>query len=135
MKPDILYEDNDLIVCIKPAGIPTQSSHTGSGQYFKKSSAHILCWKSPPALPCRDPSSRSACGGAPCICQKPKNRRFPEPSAPIRRIRQTLSGMALRFLTERRGGSDRSSGKRWAFQHLQCLYKRHTGGKRSSSSL
>lgn len=30
MKPDILYEDNDLIVCIKPAGIPTQSSRIGT---------------------------------------------------------------------------------------------------------
>lgn len=30
MKPDILYEDHDLIVCIKPAGIPTQSSRIGT---------------------------------------------------------------------------------------------------------
>ena len=30
MKPDILYEDNDLIVCIKPARIPTQSSRIGT---------------------------------------------------------------------------------------------------------
>lgn len=30
MKPDILYEDQDLLVCIKPAGIPTQSSRIGT---------------------------------------------------------------------------------------------------------
>lgn len=30
MEPHILYEDNDLIVCEKPAGIATQSSRIGS---------------------------------------------------------------------------------------------------------
>lgn len=27
MTPSIIYEDNDIIVCVKPAGIPTQSSN------------------------------------------------------------------------------------------------------------
>ena len=30
MKPEILYEDKEIIVCIKPAGIPTQSSRIGT---------------------------------------------------------------------------------------------------------
>ena len=30
MSPRILYEDKELIVCIKPAGIPTQSSRIGT---------------------------------------------------------------------------------------------------------
>lgn len=29
MNPEILYEDNEILVCIKPAGIPTQSSRIG----------------------------------------------------------------------------------------------------------
>lgn len=29
MNPDILYEDSDILVCIKPAGIPTQTSRIG----------------------------------------------------------------------------------------------------------
>ena len=29
MKPHILYEDQDIIVCLKPAGIPTQTSRPG----------------------------------------------------------------------------------------------------------
>lgn len=40
MKPHILYEDQDIIVCLKPAGIPTQTSRPGLpgyGQHFKKS--------------------------------------------------------------------------------------------------
>lgn len=30
MTPEILYEDKEIIVCIKPAGIPTQSSRIGT---------------------------------------------------------------------------------------------------------
>lgn len=30
MNPEILYEDKEIIVCIKPAGIPTQSSRIGT---------------------------------------------------------------------------------------------------------
>lgn len=30
MKLNILYEDNDIIVCIKPAGIATQNNHAGT---------------------------------------------------------------------------------------------------------
>lgn len=29
-QPDIQYEDNDIIVCVKPAGIPTQTSRIGT---------------------------------------------------------------------------------------------------------
>ena len=29
-KPDILYEDSDILVCVKPAGIPTQSRQIGT---------------------------------------------------------------------------------------------------------
>ena len=28
-KPDIIYEDNDIIVCYKPAGIATQTRRIG----------------------------------------------------------------------------------------------------------
>ena len=28
-KPDIIYEDNDIIVCCKPAGIATQTRRIG----------------------------------------------------------------------------------------------------------
>lgn len=30
MTPNILYEDTDILVCLKPAGIPTQSSRIGT---------------------------------------------------------------------------------------------------------
>ena len=30
MIPEILYEDKEIIVCIKPAGVPTQSSRVGT---------------------------------------------------------------------------------------------------------
>ncbi|CUX34844.1 RluA family pseudouridine synthase [Clostridium sp. C105KSO13] len=30
MNPDILFEDRDIIVCHKPAGVPTQSKHVGT---------------------------------------------------------------------------------------------------------
>lgn len=46
LTPDIIYEDKDIIVCHKPAGVPTQSSRIGNkryGQYFKKSSDKKYC--------------------------------------------------------------------------------------------
>ena len=137
MKPDILYEDNDLIVCIKPAGIPTQSSRIGTPDLVSilKNHLHTSSVGKPrqPYLAVIHRLDQPVEGIL--VFAKIKSRCLPEPPASIRRIRQTLSGMALRFLTERRGRSDRPSGKKRAFQHLHCLRKRHAGCKRSTASL
>ena len=39
-KPDIIYEDNDIIVCYKPAGIATQTRRIGQ-QDMELSLIHI----------------------------------------------------------------------------------------------
>ncbi len=41
MTPDILYEDQDIIVCVKPAGIPTQSSRIGTPDMVSILKNHI----------------------------------------------------------------------------------------------
>ena len=41
MNPDILYEDEDIIVCVKPAGIPTQSSRIGTPDMISILKNHI----------------------------------------------------------------------------------------------
>lgn len=41
MTPDILYEDQDIIVCIKPAGIATQSSRIGTPDMVSILKNHI----------------------------------------------------------------------------------------------
>ena len=75
MKPDILYEDNDLIVCIKPAGIPTQSSRIGTPDLVSilKNHLHTSSVGKPrqPYLAVIHRLDR-ACGGDPCICKKSK---------------------------------------------------------------
>ena len=53
MKPEILYEDSELIVCIKPAGIATQSKRIGSPDMvsiLKNHIAHNTKSKQPPYL-------------------------------------------------------------------------------------
>ena len=104
MKPDILYEDNDLIVCIKPAGIPDTKQpnrHAGSGQYFKKIHLHTSSVGKPrqPYLAVIHRLDQPVEGILVFAKKFKKGRCLPEPPASIRRIRQTLSGMALRFLT------------------------------------
>ena len=49
MKPHILYEDQDIIVCLKPAGIPTQTSAwaSGYGQHFKNQHIYQNVQKQP----------------------------------------------------------------------------------------
>ncbi|MBU3874300.1 RluA family pseudouridine synthase [Faecalicatena sp. AGMB00832] len=41
MNPDILYEDQDIIVCVKPAGIATQSSRIGTPDMVSILKNHI----------------------------------------------------------------------------------------------
>ena len=41
-KPDILYEDADLLVCVKPAGVPTQSSQVGTPDMVSILKRHIF---------------------------------------------------------------------------------------------
>ena len=41
MTPNILYEDNDIIVCVKPAGTPTQSSRIQSPDMVSILKNHI----------------------------------------------------------------------------------------------
>lgn len=41
MNPDILYEDQDIIVCTKPAGVPTQSSRVGTPDMVSILKNHI----------------------------------------------------------------------------------------------
>ena len=53
MKPEIIYEDSELIVCIKPAGIATQSKRIGSPDMvsiLKNHIAHNTKSKQPPYL-------------------------------------------------------------------------------------
>lgn len=84
MKPHILYEDQDIIVCLKPAGIPTQTSRPGLpgyGQHFKKSYLSEQRTQKT-TLPCSDPSAGSA--GRRAAWYLPKHLPLPraEPSAP-----------------------------------------------------
>ena len=41
MNPDIIYEDNDIIVCHKPAGTATQSSRIGAPDMVSILKNHI----------------------------------------------------------------------------------------------
>ncbi len=41
MNPEILYEDQDIIVCAKPAGVPTQSSRVGTPDMVSILKNHI----------------------------------------------------------------------------------------------
>lgn len=50
MTPDILYEDKELIVCRKPAGIPTQSSRIGT-QDMVSILKNYLCKTNPKKQP------------------------------------------------------------------------------------
>ena len=53
MKPEIIYEDSELIVCIKPSGIATQSKRIGSPDMvsiLKNHIAHNTKSKQPPYL-------------------------------------------------------------------------------------
>ena len=53
MKPEIIYEDSELIVCVKPAGIATQSKRIGSPDMvsiLKNHIAHSTNSKQPPYL-------------------------------------------------------------------------------------
>lgn len=53
MKPEIIYEDSELIVCIKPAGIATQSKRIGSPDmvsFLKNHIARTSKAKQPPYL-------------------------------------------------------------------------------------
>ena len=45
LTPEIIYEDKDIIVCHKPAGVPTRAAALAQryGQYFKKSSDKKYC--------------------------------------------------------------------------------------------
>lgn len=53
MNPDIIYEDQDILVCIKPAGIPTQSSSIRTPDMVSLLKNHIyknMPQKKPPYL-------------------------------------------------------------------------------------
>lgn len=41
-KPEILYEDNQILVCVKPAGFPVQTKHTGTMDLEHYLKNHLL---------------------------------------------------------------------------------------------
>ena len=43
-KPDIIYEDNDIIVCCKPAGIATPVSYTHLDVYKRQHICGMAAW-------------------------------------------------------------------------------------------
>ena len=90
MKPHILYEDQDIIVCLKPAGIPTQTSRPGLPDMVSILKNHIYqnsAHKKQPYL-------------AACICQNTCRCQRAEPSAPEFWLRQILSGGSSRMPTD-----------------------------------
>ena len=102
MKPHILYEDQDIIVCLKPAGIPTQTSRPGLPDMvsiFKKSYLSEQRTQKT-TLPCSNPSAGSAGRRAACICQNTCRCQRAEPSAPEFWLRQILSGGSSRMPTD-----------------------------------
>ena len=42
LTPDIIYEDKDIIVCHKPAGVPTQSSRIGTKDMVSILKNHLI---------------------------------------------------------------------------------------------
>ena len=42
LTPEIIYEDKDIIVCHKPAGVPTQSSCIGTKDMVSILKNHLL---------------------------------------------------------------------------------------------
>ena len=42
LTPEIIYEDKDIIVCHKPAGIPTQSSRIGTKDMVSILKNHLI---------------------------------------------------------------------------------------------
>ena len=41
-KPEILYEDSQILVCVKPAGFPVQTKHTGTMDLEHYLKNHLL---------------------------------------------------------------------------------------------
>lgn len=42
LTPEIIYEDKDIIVCHKPAGVPTQSSRIGTKDMVSILKNHLI---------------------------------------------------------------------------------------------
>ena len=95
MKPHILYEDQDIIVCLKPAGIPTQTSRPGLPDMVSILKNHIYQNSAHKKQPYLAVIHRLA-----CICQNTCRCQRAEPSAPEFWLRQILSGGSSRMPTD-----------------------------------
>ena len=42
LTPEIIYEDKDIIICHKPAGVPTQSSRIGTKDMVSILKNHLI---------------------------------------------------------------------------------------------
>lgn len=83
MKLNILYEDPQLLVCIKPAGTPTQSSRIQTPDMVSLLKNHLYLQNLPPAAP-------SGCFGSQNNVQ-----RKPLYLAVIHRLDQPVEGLLL----------------------------------------
>lgn len=74
-KPDIIYEDNDIIVCYKPAGIATQTRRIGQ-QDMESFIRNYRAAKNEPPYVGIVHRARPAGRGCDGICQESESRGF-----------------------------------------------------------
>lgn len=71
----ILYEDSQIIVCKKPAGIPTQTQKLGTPDMVSLLKNHLAaCPSSKGSLSCGHLQTGPACSGPPCFAKTPSRR-------------------------------------------------------------
>ena len=103
-KPDIIYEDNDIIVCYKPAGIATQTRRIGQQDMESFIRNYRAAKNEPPyvGIVHRRPAGRGSDG----ICQESESSGF---------FKQTNKGAYNREILscgKQRTGSVRNSSGR-----------------------
>ena len=136
MKPEIIYEDSELIVCIKPAGIATQSKRIGSPDMVSLKKSHCSQHKEQTAsLPCRYSSFRPACHWTACLCENTFCSKRIKSPASVRRIWEILSHLAFRLPPFKRRRLHRLSCKRRTHKHFFRLRAWHSWSKKSRITL
>ena len=126
LTPEIIYEDKDIIVCHKPAGVPTQSSRIGTKDMVSILKNHLIKNTAKKnrftrTLSCCHPSAGPTGRRTSCFCKNTCCRKGTFPPAYHIRFWEILPCTGFRHFRTQRRNSGRLSCKRRTNQHLPCL--------------
>ena len=126
----IIYEDPHIIVCRKPAGVPTQSARISTPRHGKHAEKLFIR-----RISGRYPPPRPAGGRTPGFRKDPRGSQGIKPAAYLLRIWKILPCCRLRHPRTARGYTGGLFSKRRPHQYFPHLHKKYAGRKSRQASL